>query len=115
MPDTPIDLDAIRARADRYADLSDIEDLKLILRADASARDVPALLAKVERLRMALELIGAGCENFTSGNCADLGTGRSPYAKYLAARWCDRCIARTALSGGEFPERGTSGVEEVDA
>lgn len=39
---------------------------------------------------------------------------RSPYAEASAERWCNGCIARTALEGGEFPERGSSGVEEVE-
>lgn len=65
-------------------------------------------------LRFALELIGTTCENFTVGDCTNARLRRSPYAKATADRWCDRCIARTALEGGEFPERYTSGVEEVD-
>lgn len=65
-------------------------------------------------LKFALELIGTECENFTRGDCTNAAVRRSPYAKYLADRWCDHCIARTALEGGEFPERGASGVEEVD-
>lgn len=66
-------------------------------------------------LKFALELIGTKCENFTGDwACSQERSGRSPYARYGADRWCDHCIARVALECGEFPERGTSGVEEVE-
>jgi hypothetical protein len=70
-------------------------------------------MSNVDGLRFALELIGTECTGFTSGwTCVDAG-GRSPYAAYGAERWCDHCIARTAIKGGPFPDWGTSGVEEL--
>lgn len=83
-------------------------------------------------MRFALELIGTDCRNYTGATrCTDdnaiVQTGdvyavertygrRSPYAKYGAERWCDGCIARTALEGGEFPERGADpNIEELSA
>lgn len=96
------------------------EDVALHLTADNAARLGEQLLLLTrdhyqgDPLRFALTLIGTTCENFTLGDCTNARLRRSPYAKFTADRWCDRCIARTALEGGEFPERGTSGVEEVD-
>jgi hypothetical protein len=48
-----LDLDAIGARALRYADLAgtDLEECKLLRHAALSADDVPALLAEIERLK----------------------------------------------------------------
>lgn len=57
------------------------------------------LAAERDQLREALELIGTKCEAFTGpSTCVD-DPSRSPDADYLAFRWCDRCIARTALAG----------------
>lgn len=59
--------------------------------------------AEGERLREALELIGTRCESFTGPlTCVDDDT-RSPHGKYMVDRWCDGCIARTAL---KQPEEG---------
>jgi hypothetical protein len=62
--------------------------------------------------RFALQLIGTSCETYTGWITCISAQTRSPYARYGADRWCDRCIARTALEGDAFPEWGASGVEE---
>lgn len=53
-------------------------------------------------LRAAVNLIGTDCSNYT-GLTTCVENGRSPYARYTAERWCNECIARTALAGIPFP------------
>jgi hypothetical protein len=75
-------------------------------------------MSELDRFRLALELIVGdsedGCSSFTGRlSTCDTTGGRSPYAKFGADRWCDRCVARTVLAGGELPAWGVSGVEEL--
>ncbi len=71
-------------------------------------------LTEIAYLRRALTLIGTHCTIFTAPfTCTNPTFGRSPYARYTADQWCEPCIARTALTGAEFPARGTTGVEET--
>lgn len=60
-------------------------------------------MTNVGLLRTALTLIGTTCANFVSETTCVDQDNRSPYATYSAGRWCDQCIARTALNGQPFP------------
>lgn len=49
-----------------------------------------------EAMRAALMHVGGmGCETYTKGSCVD--SGRTKDAQYGADRWCDACVANTAL------------------
>lgn len=97
---------ALLGRAERLTrQLDDATAALADARMEAQGAEI-AWEAERDRYREALTSIGTRCEAFTGRNTCLDDPGRSPNGNYLTDRWCNGCIARTALGpdGSTHPD-----------